>query len=69
MEHGKRDEEEISETKFLPREDFDIPVEINVYNNKVAFMSYSDEIGLIIESEGIAKAMRVIYKLLWDRLN
>lgn len=64
--HAKSDKEELSETKLI--KDFDIPIEINIYNNKVAFMSYADKIGLIIESEGIAKSMKKIYKLLWNRL-
>jgi sugar-specific transcriptional regulator TrmB len=65
-EHAKLDEKELSETKLI--KDFNIPIEINIYNNKVAFMSYSDKIGLIIESEGIAKAMKKIYNLLWNKL-
>lgn len=65
-QHAKLDVEELSETKLL--KNFDIPIEINIYNNKVAFMSYADKIGLIIESEGIAKSMKKIYELLWNRL-
>lgn len=65
-EHAKLDKEELSETKLI--KNFDIPVEINIYNNKVAFMSYADKIGLIIESEGIAKSMKKIYELLWEKL-
>jgi sugar-specific transcriptional regulator TrmB len=64
--HQKNDTEELSETKLI--KNFNIPVEINVYNNKVAFMSYSEKIGLIIESEGIAESMRKIYELIWDRI-
>ncbi len=63
---AKLDEEELSETKLV--KDFDIPIEINIYNNKVAFMSYADKIGLIIESEAIAKSMKKIYKLLWGKI-
>lgn len=63
--HKANDAKEISETKLLPPEQFAIPVEINVYNDKVAVMSYSDEMGLIIESKGIAQAMRTVYTLLW----
>jgi sugar-specific transcriptional regulator TrmB len=65
-EHAKMDKEELSQTKLI--KNFDIPIEINIYNNKVAFMSYADKIGLIIESEGIAKSMKKIYELLWDRI-
>lgn len=64
--HQQADVEELSETKLL--KDFTIPVEINIYNNKVAFMSYADKIGFIIESEGIAKSMKKIYELLWNKI-
>lgn len=64
--HAKLDAEELSETKLI--KNFDIPIEINIYNNKVAFMSYTDKIGLIIESEGIAKSMKKIYELLWEKI-
>lgn len=64
-EHAKKDEEELSETKLIPLDNFNIPVEINVYNDKVAFMSYTDEFGLIIESKAIADAMKQVYELSW----
>ena len=67
LEHAKSDEKELSETKLV--KDLDIPIEINIYNDKVAFVSYTDKIGLIIESEGIAKSMKKIYQLLWDKLD
>lgn len=65
-DHKMTDKKELSETKLI--KNFDIPIEINIYNNKVAFMSYADKIGLIIESEPIAKSMKKIYKLLWERI-
>ncbi len=68
QERKKKDKEDISITKLLPKKDYEIPVEINVYNNKVVFMSYSDEMGLIIESKVIADAMRKIYKLFWQKI-
>ncbi|MFZ2975931.1 MAG: helix-turn-helix domain-containing protein [Candidatus Moraniibacteriota bacterium] len=65
-QRAKLDKEELSETKLI--KDFNIPIEINIYNNKVAFMSYADKIGLIIESESIAKSMKKIYEMLWERI-
>lgn len=66
--HQGRDLAELSQTKLLKTEDYDIPIEINIYGNKVAFMSYGDELGLIIESESIARAMRQIYELFWKKI-
>jgi HTH-type transcriptional regulator, sugar sensing transcriptional regulator len=40
------------------------PVEINVYGNKVSFISFGDEaVGTIIESPQIAQAMRQLYAM------
>lgn len=63
-----KDKEDLSITKLLPPGEYDIPVEINIYNNKVSFMSYGDEMGLIIESKVIAYAMRTIYNIFWDKI-
>ena len=63
---AQKDKEELSQTKLI--KDFSIPIEINIYNNKVAFMSYADKIGLIIESEPIAESMKKIYKLIWNKI-
>lgn len=68
QERKKNDKEDMSITKLLPIEEYNIPVEINIYNNKVAFMSYGDEMGLVIESKVIADAMRTIYKLFWKKI-
>ena len=68
QERKKKDKDDMSVTKLLPLEKYDIPVEINIYNNKVAFMSYGDEMGLVIESKMIADAMRTIYKLFWNKI-
>ena len=67
-EHAKNDKAELSHSILLPKEEFNPPVEINIYNNKVAFMSYPDKMGIIIESQGIADTMRQIYHLLWKKL-
>jgi sugar-specific transcriptional regulator TrmB len=67
-EHAKNDREELSKTKMLDPKKFNLPVEINIYNNKVAFMSYSDKMGVIIESRGIADSMRTIYEMFWKNI-
>ena len=68
QEHAQLDKEELSETKLLPVDTFNNKVEINIYNNKVAFMSYGDEMGLIIESKVVADTMRNIYNLFWEKI-
>jgi predicted transcriptional regulator len=47
-----------------PPKAYTAPVEINVYGNKVSFISFGDEaIGTIIESPQIAEGMRQLYAL------
>ncbi|MFA4872468.1 MAG: helix-turn-helix domain-containing protein [Patescibacteria group bacterium] len=65
MFHRSRDKDELSETVMLPTDMYNPQIEINIYNNKVAFMSYLDAMGLIIESGPIADAMRQAYELSW----
>jgi hypothetical protein len=63
--HKKYDQSELSETVIVPKEKFWPQIEVNIYNNKVAFMNYKDEISIIIESKTIADAMRQAYYLSW----
>lgn len=44
---------------------FDMPVEINVYGDKVAYLSFGDEVmGTIIHSPQIAQAMRELFNMI-----
>lgn len=63
--HRKYDHAELSETRIVPREEFWPEVEMNIYNNKVAFLSYADNMSVIIESKAIADLMRQGYYLSW----
>ncbi|MGC9602448.1 MAG: helix-turn-helix domain-containing protein [Minisyncoccia bacterium] len=48
----------------VPVNDYSSPVEINIYGDKVAFISYKYEmVGFILESPQIAQAMREIFVL------
>lgn len=63
--HKKRDKEELSETLIVPKEKFWPHIEVNIYNNKVAFLNYEEQTSLIIESKSVAEAMRQAYELSW----
>lgn len=60
-----KDSEELAKTIIVPKEDLDPEIEVNIYNNKVAFMNYEDKMSIIIESKAIANAMKDIYELSW----
>ena len=59
------DKEEIRESLIIPSEKFGFHPEINIYNNKIMIASWREKLGIIIESEEIADAMKKIYELAW----
>jgi sugar-specific transcriptional regulator TrmB len=63
--HKYLDAKELAETLVVPKDLFDPQIEVNIYNNKVAFMNYSDNMSVIIESKAIADSMRQAYELSW----
>lgn len=50
--------------------DIDFSTEIDIYNTKVALMSFRDgnPYAVLIEDESLARTLRAIWKKLWDRL-
>lgn len=56
------------ETRFVSSDTF--WTETDIFGNKVAFFSYNKQhpFGIVIDDEGIAKAQRVAWQELWDRL-
>lgn len=70
-EHGKwvheHDKENFREIRLVPAEQFTFTNEINIYDDKVAIISYKDRplIGMIIESLEIANTQRDIFKMAW----
>ena len=56
------------ETKVIP--DIDISSEIDVYNNKVAIMSFrkSGPYAVLIEDEALARTLKAIWSELWKRI-
>jgi len=49
---------------WINKKDYDVPVEIDIYGNKVAFLSFGKElIGVIIESEQISQSLKKLFLL------
>jgi len=62
----KKDKTELRETRFFPR-GIEPPTATNIYGNKVAILSLEKELlGIIIESETIARTQRMIFDMLWQ---
>lgn len=64
-ELATHNDEEKREVAFIPKEKYRFSPEINIYNNKVMIASWHEKLGIIIESEEIADAMKNIYELAW----
>ena len=70
-EHGqwvqKHDKESHREIRLVSSAQFTFTNEINIYDDKVAIISYKDSplIGMIIESAEIANTQRDIFKMAW----
>jgi len=55
------------EMRLIPKDKFNFTNEINIYDDKVAIISFKDElIGMIIESKEIANSQRAIFDLCWS---
>lgn len=67
FERRKHDEEEKREIAFVPADKYYFSPEINIYDNKIMIASWREKLGIIIESEEIADAMKKIYELAWAR--
>lgn len=64
----ERNFEQLRVTKLVNPKEFGFPIEINIYSNRVAFMSFRDELGLIIESDEIASMMKMLFTFFWNNL-
>lgn len=62
---AKRNAEEKREVAFVPADKFHFSPEINIYDNKIMVASWREKLGIIIESNEIADAMKKIYELAW----
>jgi sugar-specific transcriptional regulator TrmB len=60
-----QDKAEKRETALVPADKYYFHPEINIYDNKVMIASWREKLGIIIESEEIADAMKKVYELAW----
>ena len=63
----RRDQSSLRETRLIPKEDFPFEMEVNIYGNKISFISYNKKnpVVVIVESGEIARSMESIFKLSW----
>ncbi len=63
--HQKHDKQELRITRLVDKKRFPFTNEINIFRNKIIIMSYADLLGVIIESDNIAKTQKAIFELAW----
>lgn len=61
------DKEELRETRILSPSVLHSEIEIVMYGNKIAFVDYKEEWGLIIEGTEIASVLKMIFEIVWSR--
>lgn len=71
-ERTKRNKEESRESLLVPSDKYAFSPEINIYDNKIVFMSWVEKFALVIESQELADALKKVFELSWTeakRLN
>ncbi len=71
-ERVKHNKEEARDSALVPKEEYAFSPEINIYDNKIVFVSLIEKFSLIIESDELANAFKKVFELSWKeakRLN
>lgn len=58
-------QEDLRVFRFVDNAKFPFSMELNIYGNKIALMSFSEEMGIIIESNEISKNLSFLFELAW----
>ena len=58
--------EDLRTYRFVSAEKYPFTMELNIYGNKIALMSFQEELGIIIESNEIAQNLRYLFELAWN---
>ncbi|MFA6171224.1 MAG: helix-turn-helix domain-containing protein [Patescibacteria group bacterium] len=60
------DQKQFRKTLMIPPQDFPFDVEINLYaKSKIGFMSFEEQIGLIVESPKIYNTLKSVFEMNW----
>lgn len=63
--HGK-DKQELRISRLIPADQYFFDMEINIYDDKIAYFSLNEKIAIIIKSTGIAANMRHMFNMCWS---
>jgi len=65
-ERHSLDKKELRESRLVPKSVMDFTPEINFYDNKIMIADWKEKLGIIIESEEIAKVFKQSFDLAWE---
>lgn len=67
-EYLKDYDKSVTEVRFIDHKKFPIFLEMEIYNGKVSFMTFSKKklIGVIIENEEIYRTQKSIFEMVWE---
>lgn len=60
-----RDENEMRETRILPKNVFNSDVEIGIYGNRIYIVDFKNEFGFIVEDSNIAHVLKKLFEIVW----
>ena len=61
----ENDTAQLRTTRFIARRS-SMPVEINIYGDSIAIMSFEDNFAVIVRSKTVAECMRIMFELAYD---
>jgi len=64
-EYKKQDKVGLKKTRLVSKDKFPFSIEMNIYGNKLSFMSFKEGMGMIIESNEVANNMKLLFELAW----
>jgi len=69
-ELAKKDNEQLRDTVLVDKKRYPFPAEIDVYNDKIAMMSFKkgDFVAVILENEAMATSLMSLFRLIHDLL-
>lgn len=63
--YKKSDEQDLKVTRLVKKEKYPFTIEMDIYGNRVAFISFKEKMGVIVESNEIASNMKLLFNLAW----
>lgn len=70
MEYKKKDKEELRLTKLVESDLLSLDIEVDIFDDKVAFLAVKkeDELWVLIQNKSIASSMEKIFDALWEKI-